>query len=233
HDIYSRSDDIDSRSNFTLPKIPIIVGGTGFYIKALLHGLFRDRNADPYVIERLEREKEQKGSQALHERLSLLDPESAHRIHPNDGFRIVRALEVVEVTGSPISAFQNDHGFSSQRYIPLKIGLYMERAELYQRIDKRVDIMMEQGFVKEVEWLIRRGYGCELKSMQSIGYRHICNFLNKETAVSWDETIRLLKRDTRRYAKRQLTWFRQDKEIVWLDPHATNQAEELVKKFLY
>lgn len=218
-------------------KLPIIVGGTGFYIKALLHGLFRDRNADPDVIERLEQEMDEKGSPFLHERLSLLDPKSASRIHPNDGFRIVRALEVAEVTGNPISTFQSEHGFTTQRYTPLKIAVSMDRDQLYQRINKRVDIMIQQGFVQEVERLISKGYGCELKSMQSIGYRHLSDFLRgmtskDETPISWDETIRILKRDTRRYAKRQLTWFRQDKEIVWLPPHATDQAEELIRKFL-
>ncbi|MBF0232675.1 MAG: tRNA (adenosine(37)-N6)-dimethylallyltransferase MiaA [Desulfamplus sp.] len=218
-------DDICSRS-----KIPIVVGGTGLYIKALLHGLFRDRNADANVIARLEREKEEKGSHFLHERLSVLDPESANRIHPNDAFRIVRALEVVEVTGNPISTFQNKHGFSPQRYIPLKIALYMDRSELYRRIEKRVDMMMEQGFLDEVGWLIEKGYGCDLKSMQSIGYRHVCDLLYDRASL--DDTVRLLKRDTRRYAKRQLTWFRQDMESIWLAPEAIDQAEEIIKHFL-
>ncbi|MBF0302763.1 MAG: tRNA (adenosine(37)-N6)-dimethylallyltransferase MiaA [Desulfamplus sp.] len=217
--------DISSRS-----KLPIVVGGTGFYIKALVHGLFRDRTVDADVIKRLEQEKDEKGSHILHERLALLDPEAAQRIHPNDSFRIVRALEVVEVTGNPISAFQKQHGFSSQRYIPLKIALYMDREELYQRIEQRVDIMIEQGFVDEVKSLINRGYGCDLKSMQSIGYRHICDFLCN--SISWDETIRTLKRDTRRYAKRQLTWFRQDTDMIWLALDKTYQAEELIKRFI-
>ncbi|MBF0411106.1 MAG: tRNA (adenosine(37)-N6)-dimethylallyltransferase MiaA [Desulfamplus sp.] len=217
--------DISSRS-----KLPIVVGGTGFYIKALVHGLFRDRTVDADVIKRLEQEKDEKGSHILHERLALLDPEAAQRIHPNDSFRIVRALEVVEVTGNPISAFQKQHGFSSQRYIPLKIALYMDREELYQRIEQRVDIMIEQGFVDEVKSLINKGYGCDLKSMQSIGYRHICDFLCN--SISWDETIRTLKRDTRRYAKRQLTWFRQDTDMIWLALDKTYQAEELIKRFI-
>ncbi|MBF0469553.1 MAG: tRNA (adenosine(37)-N6)-dimethylallyltransferase MiaA [Desulfamplus sp.] len=217
--------DICSRS-----KIPVVAGGTGFYIKALLHGLFRDRNADVNVIARLEKEKEEKGSHFLHERLSILDPESAGRIHPNDGFRIVRALEVVEVTGSPISTFQNQHGFSSQRYNPLEIALCMDRSELYHRIEKRVDMMMEQGFVDEVEWLIGKGYGCDLKSMQSIGYRHVCDLLHDRASI--DDTVRLLKRDTRRYAKRQLTWFRQDREAIWLSPQETGKAEEIIKEFI-
>ncbi|MBF0211552.1 MAG: tRNA (adenosine(37)-N6)-dimethylallyltransferase MiaA, partial [Desulfamplus sp.] len=214
NDIYSRS------------KIPIIAGGTGLYIKALIHGLFRDRTADTNIINRLEHEKDEKGSFFLHNRLTLLDPEAAKRIHPNDGFRIVRALEVVEVTGKPISSFQSQHSFCSQRYTPLKIALHIDREKLYQRIEKRVDIMVEQGFVDEVKSLIGNGYGCGLKSMQSIGYRHVCDFLNCKT--SWEETIRLLKRDTRRYAKRQLTWFRQDKDIIWLSSNEMGKAKELI-----
>ena len=254
NDIYYRSNLTSSNlalSKVPIPKIPIIVGGTGFYIKALLHGLFRDRIVDKEVIDKLEREKEENGSFELHKRLSLLDPEAAKRIHPNDGFRVVRALEVVEVTGKPISNFQNQHGFSSERYFTLKIGLYMDRAKLYERIEKRVDIMIEQGFVDEVKSLINRGYSCNLKSMQSIGYRHICEFLHGQALqndiqrdlgfesddgylrpISWEETIRLLKRDTRRYAKRQLTWFRQDKDINWLEPHELDEAQELIKRFL-
>ncbi|MBF0228065.1 MAG: tRNA (adenosine(37)-N6)-dimethylallyltransferase MiaA [Desulfamplus sp.] len=254
NDIYYRSNFTSSNlalSKVPIPKIPIIVGGTGFYIKALLHGLFRDRTVDKEVIDKLEREKEEKGSFELHKRLSLLDPEAAKRIHPNDGFRVVRALEVVEVTGSPISEFQNQHGFASERYCTLKIALHIDRAKLYERIEKRVDMMIEQGFVDEVKSLISRGYGCDLKSMQSIGYRHICDFLNGHTLknstqrdlafesdngnlnpISWEDTIRLLKRDTRRYAKRQLTWFRQDKDINWLEPNDINHAQELIKKFL-
>lgn len=217
--------DISSRS-----KLPIVVGGTGFYIKALVHGLFRDRTVDLEVIKRLERENAEKGSDILHQRLAVLDPKAAERIHQNDSFRIVRALEVVEVTGKPISHFQNQHGFSSQRYIPLKIALFMDRAILYSRIEQRVDMMIEQGFVDEVKSLIKRGYGCGLKSMQSIGYRHICDFLC--SIIGWDETIRLLKRDTRRYAKRQLTWLRQDNDMIWLTPDKREQAEELIKNFL-
>ncbi|MBF0390617.1 MAG: tRNA (adenosine(37)-N6)-dimethylallyltransferase MiaA [Desulfamplus sp.] len=218
NDIYSRS------------KLSIVVGGTGLYIKALIYGLFRDREIDRGVVNRLEGEIDTMGTFALHSRLATLDPEAAKRIHPNDGFRIVRALEVVEVTGEPISSFQSQHSFCSQRYTPLKIALHIDREKLYQRIEKRVDIMIEQGFVDEVKSLIGNGYGCELKSMQSIGYRHVCDFLNCKT--SWEETIRLLKRDTRRYAKRQLTWFRQDKDITWLAPDEMGKAKELIEQFL-
>lgn len=211
-------------------KLPIVAGGTGFYIKALLHGLFRERTADALVIQRLENELKEKGAAALHGRLVALDPDAAEKIHPNDTFRVIRALEVVEVTGRTISSHRQDHGFSEERYDALTFCLYMERSLLYKRIDQRVDLMIDQGFLDEVKGLLERGYACDLKSMQSIGYRHLCDHLT--CGVSWDETIRLMKRDTRRYAKRQFTWFRNQKETVWLEPHETDRAKQLVVEFL-
>ncbi len=215
---------------YSQSKLPIVAGGTGFYIKALIHGLFRERTADKNVIERLEKEKQETGNKLLHERLSQLDPESGLRIHPNDTFRVIRALEVLEVTGRTISSFQHQHAFAKERYISLKIGLHMERLLLYKRIEKRVDQMMAHNFVDEVKELIRGGYSCGLKSMHSIGYRHVCDFLNH--GVPWDETVHLLKRDTRRYAKRQLTWFRNEKDIIWIEQGEMDKAEKLVSEFI-
>ncbi len=216
-------DDLDKQG-----KTAIVAGGTGFYLKALLHGLFRGRAADPEVVARLEAEAATGAD--LHGRLLGLDPESAARIHPNDLFRVVRALEVVETTGRPISSFQQDHGFVAERYRSLKFGLYMDREKLYQRIEKRVDIMLEQGLVDEVRGLLDRGYSPDLKSMQSIGYRHVCDCISGK--FTYEETVRLLKRDTRRYAKRQFTWFRREKDMVWLEPGETERAENLVAEFL-
>ncbi|MCP4115153.1 MAG: tRNA (adenosine(37)-N6)-dimethylallyltransferase MiaA [Desulfobacteraceae bacterium] len=209
-------------------KTAIVAGGTGFYLKALLHGLFRGRAADPEVVARLEAEAADGAD--LHGRLQGQDPESAARIHPNDLFRVVRALEVVETTGRPISSFQQDHGFEDERYLSLKFGLYMDREKLYQRIEKRVDIMLEQGLIDEVRGLLDKGYSPDLKAMQTIGYRHACDYLSGK--VSYEETVRLLKRDTRRYAKRQFTWFRRQKDMVWLEPGETERAENLVTEFL-
>ena len=211
-------------------KLPIVAGGTGFYIKALLHGLFRERTADRQVLERLERELKSRGAKALHDRLVQMDSEAAKRIYPNDTFRVIRALEVIEATGKSISSHQQSHGFSEERYDTLTFGLYMERSLLYERIDRRVDLMITQGFVDEVKALLERGYSCDLKSMQSIGYRHICDYLKGN--LPWDETIRLMKRDTRRYAKRQFTWFRSQKNMIWLEPSETKKAEQRVSEFL-
>jgi tRNA dimethylallyltransferase len=137
---------------------------------------------------------------------------------------------MVETTGKTISEHQVDHGFKNKRYRVLKIGLSMERKKLYKRIDQRVDIMIEKGLVDEVKSLLTQGYSENLKSMQSIGYRHMIDLINKR--LSWDETLRILKRDTRRYAKRQMTWFNADPEIVWTNPNDVKGMILQVKNFL-
>jgi len=211
-------------------KLPFVAGGTGFYIKALLHGLFKGRTADEKIIAHLEAESARRGSGALHERLVTADPVAGARIHPNDRFRVIRALEVLESTGKPITHFHETHQFAPCRYKALKLGLTMDRELLYQRINQRVNLMMEMGLVDEVKKLRQKGYSCELKSMQSIGYRHVCAYLNGMT--SYTEMITLLKRDSRRYAKRQFTWFRNDKEMIWVEPHDLEQASQLVAEFM-
>ncbi len=211
-------------------RIPIVAGGTGFYIKALLHGLFRQgRAADRKIINSLETESERKGSACLHKKLETIDPVSADKIHPNDSFRIIRALEVFESTGRTMSSFRKEHNFACNRYDPLVFGLYMDRKKLYERINQRVENMMSQGLIDEVKELVKMGYSCRLKSMQSLGYRHICDFLNEKT--SFEETVSLLKRDTRRYAKRQFTWFGKDKKIIWVKPNERKKAEQFVMDF--
>jgi tRNA dimethylallyltransferase len=209
-------------------RTAIVAGGTGFYFKALVHGLFRTKKANPAVVEALEQEA--KEGVNLHSRLLEVDPESAARIHPNDLFRVIRALEVVTTQGIPISRLQQAHGFKKERYRTLKFGLYMDRENLYQRIEKRVDMMLDQGLIKEVEALVDRGYGLDLKSMQSIGYRHVGEYLRGETG--YEEMVALLKRDTRRYAKRQLTWFRREENMIWLMPHEIERALALTADFL-
>ncbi|WDP88683.1 MAG: tRNA (adenosine(37)-N6)-dimethylallyltransferase MiaA [Desulfobacter sp.] len=211
-------------------KLPIVAGGTGLYIRALLHGLFRENTICADTLARLEDELEKKGGQALHDRLKACDPEAAGKIHPNDGFRVVRALEVFETTGVPISERQQDHDFKEDRYDSLTLGLDMDRERLYDRINQRVDIMLDQGLLKEVQDLVDRGYSLELKAMQSIGYRHMGMFMKGE--VDFDEAVRLLKRDTRRYAKRQFTWFRKEPGLVWVDPSDLETALGMVKEFL-
>ncbi len=211
-------------------KLPIVAGGTGLYIRALLYGLFRGRPACEKTLADLTRILGDKGSLYLHEQLKICDPKAAANIHPNDNFRLIRALEVFQTTGRPISERQEDHNFKEARYQSLTLGLSMDREILYQRINQRVDIMIDQGLLNEVNTLVTQGYSLDLKSMQSIGYRHMGMFLKDE--IDFPEAVRLLKRDTRRYAKRQFTWFKKEPGLIWIQPDEIEKAIELTKDFL-
>jgi tRNA dimethylallyltransferase len=211
-------------------KTPIVVGGTGLYIKALLRGLFGSDARDPQVRNRLRAEAQALGAEALHSRLKQCDPQTAARLHSNDAVRILRALEVFEVTGRPISELQQEHRFGEAPFRTLKLGLSLEREVLYRRIDQRVQAMVEAGLEDEVRSLLAKGYGPGLKPMQSIGYSHMAAFI--AGVLSWEECLRTFKRDTRRFAKRQLTWFRADPEIVWLAPGRPEELVRLSAEFL-
>ncbi len=208
---------------------PFVVGGTGLYIKALVYGLFDEKVSDPKVRARLKAEAEARGIEYLYERLSRMDPATAARLHPNDSYRILRALEVVATTGQAISVHHQKHGFLEQPFEILKIGLNIDRTLLYERINRRVDAMIAAGFLQEVKDLLARGYSADLKSMQSIGYRHMVDFIDGR--FSWEECVRTLKRDHRRYAKRQLTWFGADPEIIWKEPGQVQEIQLLIEDF--
>jgi tRNA dimethylallyltransferase len=210
--------------------VPVVAGGTGLYIKALIYGLFNSQPPDPDIRRNLEQRADAHGTAHLHEQLAICDPHAAAGIHVNDRFRIIRALETYQSTGRPISTHQQRHRFARPRFAAFKIGLTMPRADLYARIDQRVDQMVAEGLLEEVRGLLGRGYGPELKSMQSIGYRHMVDYLHNR--VDWDETLRLLKRDTRRYAKRQFTWFRADPDIEWITPDELESLQPAIKSFL-
>ena len=192
--------------------------------------MFEAPSSDETLRQRIRREVEISGSPALHRRLAELDARAARRIHPNDTFRITRALEVLESTGRPISAHHSSHGFGRPRFNVLSLGLTLPRDQLYARINRRVDQMIEQGLLEEVRALLDSGYAPELKPMQSLGYRHMVAFLLG--ALSWDETVRTLKRDHRRYAKRQMTWFGRIPAIHWLAPDDIDSAQRLVADFM-
>ncbi|WP_300457366.1 tRNA (adenosine(37)-N6)-dimethylallyltransferase MiaA [Desulfobacula sp.] len=211
-------------------KLPIVTGGTGLYIRALLNGLFRSAPLCKKTMSQLTKELEDQGSLKLYQKLVQCDPEAARKIHPNDSFRVIRALEVYQATGQRISDRHNRHRFDEVRYTSMKIGLHMDRETLYDHINKRVDIMLHQGLLNEVVTLLEKGYTLDLKPLQSIGYKHMAMFINHE--VDWTEAVRLFKRDTRRYAKRQFTWFHKDKEIHWLMPSQVDLAEQMIKEFL-
>jgi tRNA dimethylallyltransferase len=209
---------------------PFVVGGTGLYIKALLYGLFDEKVSDPEIRDRLKAEADAHGIQFLYERLSRQDPETANRLHSNDTYRILRALEVIEATGQAISSHHKKHGFFDRPFESLKIGLEMDRALLYERINRRVDTMISAGFLNEVKDLMARGYSAALKPMQSIGYRHMVDYI--EDRLSWEECVRTMKRDHRRYAKRQLTWFGADSEIIWKTPGQLEALKLVIENFM-
>ena len=211
-------------------KTPVVVGGTGLYIKALLSGLFRSDARDPVIRDRLRAELQARGSAAMHARLARCDPQTAARLHPNDAVRILRAIEVFEATGRPISALQQEHRFTDTPFRALCIGLFIEREALYRRIDRRVEAMVAAGLEEEVRTLLAKGYGPELKSMQSIGYCHMAALI--AGAVEREECLRTLKRDTRRFAKRQMTWFRAYPDIRWAAPEHPQDIIRLVEDFL-
>lgn len=207
-----------------------VVGGTGLYIKALIHGLFDEGRSDPALRASLKEQAKTLGMDAMHARLAEIDPESAKKIHPNDHYRILRALEVCTLTQKPVSAQRAAHGFSDSFYDVLIFCLHMDRAELYERVNKRVDAMLAQGLLGEVRGLLARGYDSGLKSMQSIGYRHICEHIAGR--LDYEEAVSTLKQDTRRLAKRQLTWFRAYPEIKWVLPDQTRNMQDAIAQHL-
>jgi len=209
-------------------KLPILVGGSGLYIKAAVDGLFVGPGADGELRERLKERASREGSDALYRELKKVDPEAASHIHPNDQRRVIRALEVYELSGKRISSYQKE------RLSPLPnvvmIGLRKRRDSLYRSINERVDRMIEEGLVEEVKALLGKGYSKDLPSMQGLGYRQIIGYLNGE--YSREEAVRLIKRDTRRFARRQLNWFKKDKRIIWLDVGEYSSVGQISDKIL-
>ncbi len=211
-------------------KLPIVAGGTGFYVKALTRGLFETLPEDKALRRRLREEAGQHGPGAMLERLRACDPESAQRLHPNDTYRILRALEVFMATGRPLSEHHRRHRFREQPFRTCTIGLTLAREVLYDRINRRVDRMLAEGLVDEVRQLLAAGHASSLKSMGAIGYRHMTDFI--QGRLSLEEAVRTMKRDTRRYAKRQLAWFQAESDVHWRTPDQMEEMLTLVKNFL-
>lgn len=209
-------------------KIPILVGGTGFYIQAVLYDIaFTENPQNDHYRNRLQREAEEKGSHYLHDRLRQVDPESAKAIHENNVKRVIRALEYYEFTGEKFSIHNERERKRTSPYDFLYVVLTMDRQLLYERIDRRVDQMMEAGLVDEVKGLLDRGYKRELVSMQGLGYKEIAAALEQECTM--EEAVCRLKRDTRHFAKRQMTWFRREREVVMLDKGEHGMTEDIIK----
>jgi len=196
-------------------KRVIVAGGTGLYIRALLKGLVDSPSGAGEIRRELQEESRELGNEAMLEKLRLVDPQLASRIHPNNRVRIIRALEVYQMTGIPLSRYQQEHAFSGSRHSSLQIGIRVERKELYRRIDERVEQMLREGLLDEVAKLLAAGYCPDLKAMRAIGYKESAAFLAGECSL--EDAEALIKRDTRRYAKRQLTWFNADPDIIWLE----------------
>lgn len=197
-------------------KIPIVVGGTGFYIQALLKDVSFDENKeDTSFREELWGFAEKYGAKTLHEKLREVDPESADTIHENNIKRVIRALEFYHLTGKKISKHNDEEKQKESPYNFAYFVLTNDRQVLYERIDKRVDLMMEKGLLEEVASLKKKGYSRDLVSMQGLGYKEIYAYLLGE--ISLEEAVYILKRDTRHFAKRQLTWFRREKDVIWVD----------------
>ncbi|MGA9753966.1 MAG: tRNA (adenosine(37)-N6)-dimethylallyltransferase MiaA [Desulfobaccales bacterium] len=207
---------------------PLVVGGTGLYLKALLSGLFAEGEPPAGVRDRLRRELGVLGLPALYQRLLHLDPATAARLHPHDTYRIIRALEVLEATGRPLSEFIAAHRFADAPFTVLKLGLALPREELNRRIELRVEVMLAQGWLEEVAGLLSR-YPPDLKPLQALGYRHLINHLTGRWSL--EEALTLLTRDTRRYAKRQLTWFSSDPEIRWFHPDQIEAMAAVLAEF--
>jgi tRNA dimethylallyltransferase len=210
-------------------KVPLVVGGTGLYLRMLVRGICGAPPRDPDVRRAIEAEVAERGVSAAHARLAELDSATAAKVAPNDRARIVRALEIFELTGIPASELRLQHGFGEQRYEALWIGLAIERAELYRRIDERVDRMIAAGLPEEVAAL-RKRHGDGVQPFSAVGYREILAYLRGEGTL--EDAVRLIKRNSRRYAKRQLTWFRAEPELRWFSPEEWDRMAQAAEAFL-
>ena len=225
-------------------KIPLLVGGTGLYLRALEHGLFAVPSVDDKIKKELILQIDKEGIEKLHDELAACDPESAARIDGHDRSRVLRALEIYRVTGLPWSEhLRRQTEIQAEAAIPrsmnrveasanhfIKIGLDCERDLLYQRINERCQTMLSEGLIEETQGLLAAGYSPACKALQTIGYRHVVAWLLDE--INYEKMIELFKRDTRRYAKRQFTWFRHDPDVTWFDWQDSEAIIEFTAKAL-
>lgn len=208
-------------------KIPIIVGGTGFYIQGLLYDIdFSKQDADYEYRMELEAFAKEHGAQALHERLRKIDPVSYETIHANNIKRVIRALEYYHLSGKPISEHNEQERQKESPYHFAYFVLNDDRKNLYDRIEKRIDIMLEQGLLEEVTGLKQMGCHKDMVSMQGLGYKEILAYLDGE--CSFEEAVDLLKKETRHFAKRQLTWFRRERDVIWFDKSKYSYDERMI-----
>lgn len=212
-------------------KLPILVGGTGFYIQSVLYDIdFTKEEGSKKVREKLEELAREKGNIYLHDMLKEIDQESAQVIHANNVKRVIRAIEYYKTTGEKMSKHNKEQQQKKSPYDFRYFVLNDKREDLYNRIDKRIDIMVKNGLVKEVENLLNKGYNRELVSMQGLGYKEIVAYLKGECTL--EEAIYILKRDTRHFAKRQLTWFRREKDVIWVDKDKFEYDDKKIIDFM-
>ena len=212
-------------------KIPLVVGGTGFYIQSLLYDIdFEEEEQDMEYREMLWKMSREEGNEALHRMLTQKDPVSAQKIHPNNVKRVIRALEFYRLNGYPISEHNEKESQKESPYQFAYFVLNQDRKKLYERIDQRVDLMMEAGLLKEVQELKEEGYGKSLVSMQGIGYKEIYEYL--EGNLTLDQAVDLIKKDTRHFAKRQLTWFGREKDVIMIQKEQFETEEEILQHML-
>lgn len=212
-------------------NIPIVVGGTGFYIQALLYDIdFTENDEDTALRRSLEELARREGAEALYERLRAVDPVSCESIHAHNVKRVIRAIEFYEKTGKCISEHNKEQRENISPYRFAYFVLNDEREKIYQNIDRRVDQMMAQGLVEEVQALREMGCHKGMVSMQGLGYKEILSYLEGE--ITLEEAVYLIKRDTRHFAKRQLTWFRREKEVIWVQKNDIDQNGQMCLKFM-
>ncbi len=212
-------------------NVPIIAGGTGFYIQALLYDIdFESEEENTKIREELEKIAREKGNQYLHEKLKEIDPVSAEEIHENNVKRVIRALEYYELNKKPISVHNKAQRQKESAYQSCYFVLNDDRTRLYERIDKRVDLMLEEGLVAEVQKLKEMGYHKNMVSMQGLGYKEILSYLEGECSL--EEAVYLIKRDSRHFAKRQLTWFRREKDVLWINKPDYNYEDEKILEYM-
>lgn len=217
------------RDLMTDKKSPVVVGGTGLYIRVLTKGLFRGPKGNSKIREKLKKLAQNKGREFLHKKLGEVDLEAASKIHPNNLIRVIRALEVYELTGISISELQKKGEYDTREFDFIKIGLCLDRKKLYQNIEKRVDHMMDEGLLQEVKQMKGLGYSKELTPLKTLGYKELFSYL--EGNLSLPEAVDLIKKNTRNYAKRQLTWFKKEKDISWFDVETSDLITMIVEKF--
>jgi tRNA dimethylallyltransferase len=212
-------------------KIPIVAGGTGFYIQALLYDIdFTENEENTRIRQELEELAEKQGSEVLHRMLKEVDPEAAEQIHANNVKRVIRALEFYRMTGEKLSEHNEEQRQKESPYNYAYFVLNDERSRLYERIDLRVDKMLEEGLVEEVQALQAKGCHRHMVSMQGLGYKEILAYLEGELTL--EEAVYILKRDTRHFAKRQLTWFKRERDVIWLDKQKFHYEDEKILQYI-